>query len=145
MIGPGAPVDRTSFRFTRSIPESPVGLTTLLLDANVLANSRPDLGDLRIADGSGKQVQYLLERTPDVFSIPLTLNSDSSSGGHSRYRIALPEENLADARLVLTTNGRTFQRGVSVQIRAAAKYPEIPKDGKRWHRKIGAMTISIGD
>ncbi len=129
VIGPGAAVDRTSFRFTRTIPESSTGLSTLLLDANVLANSRPDLGDLRIADSSGKQVQYLLERTPDVFSLPLTLSTESSSGGHSRYRIALPEENLPDARLVLTTNGRTFQRGVTVQI---PRHGELSRDSDGW-------------
>jgi len=59
----------------------------------------------------------------------LTLSSDEISAGRSRYRIALPEENLADTRLVLTTGGRTFQRGVTVQILRRGK---ISRDSEGW-------------
>ncbi len=128
-IPPGAAIDRSAFRFARQIPSSASGLTTLMLDVHVLANSRPDLADLRIADSGGRQVQFLLEKTSDVIAIPLTLIPQPSSSGTSRYQVVLPEARLADAGIVLTTKARTFQREVSVLV---SRGGERTRDSDGW-------------
>ncbi len=122
----GAPVDSKGFRFSRPIPPSPAGLTALLLDAAVLAHTQPNLSDLRIANDSGLQVQYLLERCEGVLSLdlgaPAAAKTDARPeknpppGVRSRYTLTLPFETLPESKLVLTTSERVFDRTVSLQV-----------------------------
>jgi hypothetical protein len=111
----GATLDRARFRVRRRIPPAPVGLTVLLLDAPVLA--RPNaLADVRIADDDGRQVPYLVERRPEPFVVPLKVPQRTAQGSSSVYRIDLPYEQWPDeARLVLTTTARVFERNVEVR------------------------------
>jgi hypothetical protein len=121
----GASIDPKPFRYSRKVPDSPAGLTALLLDAAVLAHSRQDLADLRIVDNSNRQIPYLLERRQDVLALnlPLLPEKAASSAAHSHYRIVLPFENLPPAKLVLTTNERVFQRKISLQVKRPAPDP----------------------
>jgi hypothetical protein len=114
----GAPIDPKAFHYSRRIPDSPAGLTALVLDAAVLAHSAPDLSDVRIADASDHQVPYLLESRPNplVLNVPLIPEKEKSLPKQSRYRLVLPFENLPGANLVLSTSERTFQRKVSIEV-----------------------------
>src|SRR5262245_56386607 len=114
----GAPIDSKAFRYSRSIEESPPGLSTVALDAAVLAHSRSDLGDLRIADDN-HQIPYLLDTRRDVLSLDLTLIPDKAPGSaaQSHYLLNLPFENLPQAKLALTTTERTFERNVSITVK----------------------------
>jgi hypothetical protein len=80
-------------------------LTALLLDVGVLAHSRLDLADLRIADAGNHQIPYLLERRQETLELNLSLLPEKAAASEtkSRYRLELPFENLPDAKLVLTT------------------------------------------
>jgi hypothetical protein len=119
-LGPveGGAIDVESFRYSRTIPESPEGLTVLELDTAVLALSRPDLGDLRIADDNGRQIPYLLEKRQDMIAVdvPMTPEKTSESSKQSRYRIDLPFENLPAGKLSLTTMDRVFRRQYRVEF-----------------------------
>src|SRR5207249_2308856 len=85
-VGPGASIDPKPFRYSRKIPEAPAGLTTLVLDAGVIAHSRRDLADVRIADADHRQVPYLLEKSQDVLALELTLIPEkAASGRESQY------------------------------------------------------------
>ena len=121
----GSSIDPKPFRYSRKIPESPAGLTALLLDAAVLAHSRPDLADLRIVDNSNRQIPYLLERRQDVLALNLMFLPEKAapSATQSHYQIALPFENLPPAKLVVTTNERLFQRKISVQVKQPTSDP----------------------
>ncbi len=113
----GAPVDPEKFRYRREIPAGPQGLTALLLDAAVLSRSS-GLADLRIADGQGRQVPYLLERLDEPISLPLAAPVRQATKGDppslSRYAIQLPYPSLPGARLVLTTSARVFEREIRI-------------------------------
>ena len=89
-----------------------------MLDAALLAHSRPDLADLRIADASNHQIPYLLERREDELTVdlPPLVRDVASTPARSQYRLTLPFENLPAARLVLITMEKLFQRNVSVQV-----------------------------
>ncbi len=112
-----APIDVDRFLYKRQLPASRQGLTTLLLDAGVLAHSRYDLSDLRIVDQSRRQVPYVLERRSEPLTIPLppwrpeTIRNEA----YSRYRLQLPYKRLPEARLVLKTTAHVFERNIRVE------------------------------
>lgn len=126
----GAALDPGSFRFTREIADGDAGLAALVLDASVLAQSRGPrarFADVRIVDGAGRQVPYLVERRDEPLPLALTLRPDTTSDvaadaaqRPSRYRITLPHAGLPDARLVLETSARVFRRDVQVAVEQPA-------------------------
>jgi hypothetical protein len=118
----GAPLDVSAFRHRRPVP-APAGakpggaavLTSLLLDAAVLSSS-PGLADLRLADEQGRQIPYLVDRRSERLALDLpALAARKGEGGErgvTRYAVPLPEPNLPEARLVLSTSARVFEREV---------------------------------
>jgi hypothetical protein len=117
-LAPGGPIDAGRFRFRRAIPAAEPGLSALRLDASVLARS-PGLADLRIAEPSGRQVPYLLERRDEPLSIQLGVPVRASEPKLSRkgatlYALELPESSLPDVRLLLETSSRVFERDVEL-------------------------------
>lgn len=111
----GAPVDAALFAFRRRIPEGAAGLVSLSLDAAVLAHSE-DLSDLRVVDGSGRQIPYLLEKRDEPLELALPAPKAEAPAKDeprvSRYALALPFEGLPPARLVLSTSAAVFDRPV---------------------------------
>jgi hypothetical protein len=113
----GSTIEREGFRVSRKLPDAQPGLTSLLLDAHVLALTR-NLGDVRVVDAEGRQVPYLLEHRPDPLVVKLPKPSrERMRDGRSLYRVELPHATLPAARLVLTTSARVFDRQVSVRQR----------------------------
>ena len=111
----GGPIARDQFRVSRKLPDAPAGLTVLLLDAHVLARSN-DLADVRIANGDGRQVPYLVEGRAEPLAVKLHVPERTSDGRSSIYRLELPYDAWPDGtRLVLTTNARIFDRDVVVR------------------------------
>lgn len=135
----GAAIDPAGFRFQRTLPEGPGGLTVLTLDAAILANSRgPEarFADVRIVDASGRQVPYVVERREEPQTIDLELKPFAptardlrSEAGRqlSAYTFRLPYRNLPSLRLVLDTSARVFTRSVQVGV-------ERPPDRRRRER-----------
>ncbi|HZF13233.1 MAG TPA: DUF3999 family protein, partial [Thermoanaerobaculia bacterium] len=127
----GAPVDSTKFRYRRQVPAASAvsaGLTSLLLDAEVLSRS-PGLADLRLADAQGRQVPYLLERRDEPLSLPLAALARKPEKGDppalSRYSVEFPYPSLPAARLVLATPARVFEREVRL-VEIPANAPGSP-------------------
>lgn len=111
----GGAIARDQFRVSRKLPDAPVGLTVLLLDAHVLARSN-DLADVRIADANGRQVPYLLEDRAEPLVVKLNVPERTAEGRSSIYRLDLPYDAWPNGtRLVLTTNARVFDRDVVVR------------------------------
>ena len=107
----GAPIDRKDFRFTRSIGPTRPGLTSLVLDADVLAHST-ELRDVRIVASNDHQVPYLLEHRGAPVTVPLIVPPRArGEGAYSVYRFALPYDSLPEgSRIVVTTTARVFDR-----------------------------------
>jgi hypothetical protein len=117
------------FRYSRTIagPDQ-AGLAAIPLDAAVLAHSEGPasrFSDVRIADGTNRQIPYLLERRGEPLAVDLALTAASPqmpplppSGGGSRsvYRIALPERSLPAGSLTVNTSARVFQRSVQLGV-----------------------------
>jgi hypothetical protein len=124
----GALVDGDLFPVRRAIPDGPPGLAALVLDAAVLAHSRgPDarFADVRILDGSNRQVPYIIERRDEPIALPLSLErADSKAadlrpapgGSRSNYFLKLPYADLPLSRVVIETSARVFQRSVQLAV-----------------------------
>ncbi|HLY38040.1 MAG TPA: DUF3999 family protein [Candidatus Binatia bacterium] len=123
----GAPVDPKMFRFARPLPDGPTGLTAVALDAAVLAHSRA-LADVRVVDGEGRQVPYVVEHLDEPLEMTLAelVPIAGTTHGESRYRLTLPYANLPVARLVLTTTARVFERRVALRVEQAGPDARTP-------------------
>jgi hypothetical protein len=136
MPATGAAIDKGTFTYSRALPEGAAGLVALPLDPAALAHSRGPsarFADVRIVDGSSRQIPYLVERRNEPWPVTLALQPAQSvpaglesSPGHSRstYRLQFPYPNLPGSRLALETSGRVFQRTVQVAV-------ERPADRRR--------------
>ncbi len=109
----GAPVDQKDFRYSRTLGAMPRGLTSLVLDAHVLAHSAA-LGDVRLTDAKANQVPYLVERRDSPLPIHLAVpNREKAKGNRSVYRLTLPYDSLPEGtQLVIRTDAHVFDRGV---------------------------------
>jgi len=128
----GASLDPTIFRYQRDVPAGPAELVALELDAAALAHSRGLSGrftDVRVVDGSNRQIPYLIERRDEPLVIGLTLQRVQSQvpdlktaqgRNVSLYRVTLPFANLPSATLVFETSARVFQRTVQLGLEQPA-------------------------
>src|SRR5205814_4522735 len=111
-----------TFRYVRTIPSGAAGLTTLPLDAAVLAHG--SLADVRIATDDGHQVPFLVERLDEPLSVALPsltrLTSGRDPASRSRYRVQLPHPGLPASRLVIHTDARAFHRQFGLATTALA-------------------------
>ena len=122
---PGPAIEMERFRVRRTLSGGS-GLAVVPLDVAVLAHSRGvDAGfaDIRIVDGSGRQIPYLLERLQEPLSAPLTIEpielearhrEGHPSGNISAYGLRLPFRNLPSSSLVIETTAQLFARTVRV-------------------------------
>ncbi len=126
----GAALDLQRWRFVRTLTiAGPDDIYTLRLAADDLARLRPDLGDLRLADGQGRQVPYLLEADAAETSVDLAVRLEATgprrdaSGTVSRYQLdvtpSLGERTprpLPMAALILDVAEPFFSRPVRVTV-----------------------------
>jgi uncharacterized protein DUF3999 len=111
--GFGSTIDRSSFHDSRAIAPAPRGLAILPLDADVLARSRT-LGELRIVDGTNRQVPYIVEHRDEPLRIGVAVpRREEGEEKTSRYHLRLPYDTLpAGARMVIRTETRVFERTI---------------------------------
>ena len=127
----GPEIDVSRFRYARPLPVGAAGPVVLSLDVAVLAHSAGPawrFRDVRIADQSGRQVPYVIERLaqPLVVSLPppglLDRRPDSSyPPAATRYRLQLPFSKLPPATLRLRTSAESFDRTVTVGTDSAPR------------------------
>ena len=126
----GAKLDSQGFAYFRRIPGGQAGLAAVALDSAVLAHSN-SFEDLRIVDGNGQQVPYLLEKRDEPLPVPLKIEGGAAvlpaalqpTKGGSAYRISLPYSTLPEGRLVLATSARVFERPLALEVERAADSP----------------------
>jgi hypothetical protein len=142
----GASLDAGLFKFVRPIPEGKAGLVALALDAGVLAHSAGaarGFPDLRVVDPADRQIPYIVERTSEPLSLDVAVEKLTAlpppllpvKAGRSVYRVRYPVEGLPDARLVLSTPARVFQRSVMLT--------ELVEPDSRRRRSSGVDTIAV--
>ncbi len=161
----GAPLDPAGFAFQRSIPDGRPGAVALVVDPLTLAHSRGPgerFADVRILDGSDRQVPYVVEFRDEMLVVPLTaeraelpVNSPGMSkrSNWSSYRLTLPCANLPALKITIETSAQVFQR--SVQLAAVRPADRQSRDARleilattSWghvsaEQPAGALTMSV--
>jgi hypothetical protein len=119
---PGSVVDARLYTHQRSLAVAPSseGLVRVALSPADLGLLRPDLGDIRVVDGAGRQWPYLVDGEPNAESVPLQLGPPERRGTRSSVALALPSAPLAPSALVLDASDAYFDRG----FRVSAQTPE---------------------
>lgn len=132
----GAALAIDGFEHMRDIPPGRAGLVTVPLDAAVMAHSGVAprrLTDLRIVDGSSRQVPYLVEKRDEPLAIDIAIERRDlpagltpPAGRITSYAVSWAFPKLPEARLVVTTQARVFRRTISLNRvePAAERRPE---------------------
>ncbi|MBI5817657.1 MAG: DUF3999 family protein [Verrucomicrobia bacterium] len=96
----GAPLEARQWKMARALTLPKVeDIYTVTLAAADLAVLRPDLGDLRVVSGSGRQIPFILEADAAEAEVALRIEPDtrpakrSQRGAVSRYRITVTDVN----------------------------------------------------
>jgi uncharacterized protein DUF3999 len=97
------------------------GRVVVTLDTAVYEGARADLGDLRVVDGAGAEVPYLLERVEDELLLP----TQHPQIGNRVFRRGAETQATLDfgvptlkSQLTLSLSGDNFRRRVKVEGRA---------------------------
>ena len=121
----GSALVLSDFRYARSLPSGPQGLTVVPLDVAAYAHSSGQDGqfnDVRILDRDGLQVPYLLEKRdePLVYDLRFERREPSPGAGArpgaSEYVVPIPYRELRGTEIVLTTRARVFERTVRIGV-----------------------------
>jgi hypothetical protein len=109
---PGAELDTRLYSHRRAFTVRPstAGLARLRLEPEDLAETRPDLADVRVVDAAGRQWPYLLERDTAEKWESLGVTPPERRRGRSRHTLRLPLAPLRLDRLVLEVDTRFFDR-----------------------------------
>lgn len=115
---PGAELSLRGMRFQHLV-EGPAGLVRLPLSAEVLADSQQGLRDLRLIDREGRQIPFLLRRTPVDPDLGELAFTRSEEGSRSVLRAALPlagsnEDGPPISTVRVSTAAPLFSRMLSV-------------------------------
>ena len=131
----GAGIDLADWSFRRSVEAPAGGVIRIEPDALTLANSRSDLGDLRVVQ-NGRQVPFLV--VPSTKLRPLTPeladDPDEKRPGVSRWMITMPVDGLPAQEITARSPDPLFTR----TFRAVTEGRDSL--GNRWTRTIGTAT-----
>lgn len=137
VAGIGAPLDVRSFRASRllNIPGAE-DIYAVVLPPEDLGYVRQDAGDLRITDGQGRQVPYVLDKDAAERSVPLEFRAEAApdqSTHRSRYRISYTkgEHALPLRALDLQFSDTYYVR--AVRVLALPSSPETDAPPARRH------------
>jgi len=158
VAGPGRALDLAGFRHARALDGS--GLARVALDTHVLTESRSDLGDLRLVDGEGRQIPFLLRRRSLQEGAQGLATRRKEADGRSILTVELPDGNLPVRQLVLHASAPVFRRQVTVarprpgrpaQVLRTLQWDAVERPGSlgiALHRPVGdtlEVRIDNGD
>ncbi len=132
LMRPGSRVDVAGFshRRTLRVRPSPEGLSRLELTPEDLSRCRPDLGDLRIVDGQGRQWPYLLAGRNAFSPQAVGFRLVEGPPGHSTYRLDLPASPLEIGGMTVDGPAPFFDRAYRVVGRPAGRKERVLAQGR---------------
>jgi hypothetical protein len=149
----GAPLETSTFKYSREIAAGEAALVAVPLDAAALAHSagpQGRFGDLRVVDRSDRQIPWLIEHAAEPLPLVLKAEKESPSAVElkdaagrrlSVYRIALAFPHLPEASLVVRTDARVFRRNV----RLGYERPADRRHRDPWFETFASMLWEHAD
>lgn len=130
----GATIDLADWSRRRVVSAPGTGVVLIELDAKVLADSRTDLGDLRLVQ-SGRQIPYLSKPGTvfhDIKPLTISLANDPKCPKISRWEIMLPLDGVPVVDFTVHSPALLFTRRFSAFV-------ERKDDvGNKWRDEVGA-------
>lgn len=125
------------------------GLVRIPVPNEVLAATRPELGDIRITTDTLAQVPFLLRRTAldRVSTVPFDAITRTEDGKLSTLVVPLPDPTLPVATLTLSTPAMAFRRTVTV-LKATGNGKEMmPRRSVTWNGadRPGTLGMALDD
>jgi hypothetical protein len=136
---PGTELDLAGWRQAR--PIEGVGLSAIPLPSELLAEARPDLGDLRLVDAAGRQIPYLLRRRAQDHDWGDLVMERVEVGAESRITLRLPEPAVPLSTLTLVTEAPLFSRRITVFRAAGAEL--TPLRAFQWQGQDRPITATL--
>jgi len=118
LLRPGSSVERERFRSAAPlvVEGAREGVSRLVPSAELLARSGPDLADLRVVDGEGRQWPYVRAPGPEQLTVPLRVEREELEDGRSRYRLSFEGGELALDRVRLQTPAAFVRRRFTAEL-----------------------------
>lgn len=141
----GTLVNRARFRWERPIEGE--GWLRIPLDRLALGHARPDLSDVRVVDGQGAQVPYLVRpgRGTLAWETPAFTREEDPTTGDTLLRVPLGGDDVPVEWVTLTTTVDTFSRDVSLvrdRGRTTETVRRVTWSGAEQGRRL---TMSVGE
>jgi len=135
--GPGAPESLSAWPWFKEvrIPGAQSGLADFLLDRDMLNGTRADHADVRLYDGAGKEIPYVLRVRRDVdtgTAFTAREFNRSTEGGVTQASYDLGEQPQQHNEVEIDTAGENFRRLVDVQGSS---------DGAQWSTLVSGAII----
>jgi hypothetical protein len=143
--GAAVETERLEWRRPIVVPSAPNGLARLVLAAGDLARARPDLADVRIVDGDGRQWPFLIDRDVPLMRIGLFTEPLEPRDGSSRWLLRPQEGPLVMARIELGIDAPFFNRPFRLLMEDANGTERLLADGRlvRDARRPQPVTIAM--
>jgi len=138
--GIGAAIDLSDWSFRRRLKLAKPGVQQAELDPETLSRSKPSLQDIRVIQ-NGKQLPYLLERTPKTRSLaPAVEKADDKKRPEvSRWVIRLPNPSIPLTRLTCDADNPFFKRTVRILEEVPDKrgsFHTVSRGSATWLRNL---------
>jgi len=145
LMHPGAPLDAAPFRHRRLLEVEPSreGLAALTLKPEDLAVLRPDLADLRVTGGDGRQWAYLLAGRTATAPFPVSFHHETAARALSRYELELPATPLPVSGLSLDVDAPFFDRAFRLVARTSGKREVVIRHGRLSRRRGELSSIRL--
>ena len=138
VAAPGAELKVSSWAFARAVQGE--GLAFIDIPADVLAEARGDLADLRLVTADNQQVPYVLRQRP-THRQQATEPTRTEDGSTTRIRVPSPHAQTPVASVTLATDAAIFERNVTV-FRARGARLE-PLRSMRWIGQDHPTRVSL--
>jgi len=144
---PSTVITVADFGWRRSLPAAGAAVR-VPLDEHALAHARPDLGDVRLVDGEGRQIPHVIRRravdNPWSDATEMSDHTRVEEGSTSLITVPIPTPDVPVARITLSTDALRFSRDITV-LRARGDHLE-PLRRVEWvgTDRPGHLTLDVG-
>lgn len=143
LIAPSTPLDTRGFAWWRPI-NGPAGPVKIEIPADLLAQSRPDLSDVRLTTETGDKIPHLVRRSAHEPALEGVTWERTEEGPSSKLQVTLPISDVPISTVLLSSPAPLFDRRIRLDIARGASLQPIRAVRWRGGERPGALAINVG-